>query len=72
MSFKSIWICAQEFAQLKPIDVYHKQIAEVELETEHKVRYEMRCNCLYEEICTLSGGTDEALFYDYNTFIFMS
>lgn len=39
-----------------------------ELEAEHKVRYEMRCNCLYEEICTLSGGVDEALFYDYKTF----
>ena len=32
MSFKSVWICAKEFAQLKPIDVFHKQIADVEIE----------------------------------------
>ena len=39
-----------------------------ELADEHSVRYEMRCNCIYETVCTLSGGEDEALFYDYMTF----
>ena len=34
----------------------------------YSVRYEMRCNCRYEEVCTLSGGEDEFLFYDYKTF----
>lgn len=33
------------------------------------VRYDMRCNCLYQEVCTLSGRTDEILeFYDYKGF----
>lgn len=32
------------------------------------VRFDMRCNCRYEEVCTLSGGNDEFLFYDYKTF----
>ena len=35
---------------------------------EYRVRYEMRCNCIYEEVCTLSGGEDEFLFFDYKTF----
>ena len=34
----------------------------------HSVRYDMRCNCKYEETCTLSGGSDEFLFYDYKAF----
>jgi len=33
------------------------------------VRYEMRCNCTYQEFCTLSGREDELLtFYDYKGF----
>jgi alpha-L-rhamnosidase len=33
------------------------------------VRYDMRCNCLYQEICTLSGRQNECLeFYDYKGF----
>ncbi|MBQ7974841.1 MAG: family 78 glycoside hydrolase catalytic domain, partial [Clostridia bacterium] len=36
--------------------------------SDNQVRYEMRCNCKYEEICTLSGKEDEFLFYDYKTF----
>lgn len=35
---------------------------------DYQVRYDMRCNCIYEEVCTLSGGEDEFLFYDYKTF----
>lgn len=33
-----------------------------------EVRYDMRCNCHYEDVCTLSGGEDEFLFFDYKTF----
>ena len=33
-----------------------------------EVRYEMRCNCTYDETCTLSGYEDEFNFYDYKTF----
>ncbi|WP_168121246.1 family 78 glycoside hydrolase catalytic domain [Paenibacillus sp. HB172176] len=32
------------------------------------VRYEMRCNCLYREIWTLSGRVEEPDFYDYKAF----
>ncbi|MBE7027268.1 MAG: alpha-L-rhamnosidase [Ruminococcaceae bacterium] len=32
------------------------------------VRYQMRCACDYESVCTLSGGKDELLFFDYMTF----
>lgn len=33
------------------------------------VRYDMRCNCLYQEFCTLSGSRDELLtFFDYKAF----
>ncbi|MDT8391997.1 MAG: family 78 glycoside hydrolase catalytic domain [Lentisphaeria bacterium] len=33
------------------------------------VRYDMRCNCLYQEFCTLSGRPDETLeFFDYKGF----
>lgn len=32
------------------------------------VRYEMRCNCKYEERWTLSGKTDVLLPYDYKSF----
>ncbi len=33
-----------------------------------RVRFDMRCNCRYEESITLSGKVDEALFYDYKAF----
>ena len=33
------------------------------------VRFEMRCNCTYQEFCTLSGRADERLeFFDYKGF----
>ncbi len=33
------------------------------------VRYDMRCNCRYQEFCTLSGQPDEELeFFDYKGF----
>jgi alpha-L-rhamnosidase len=40
-----------------------------ELLEPNRVRYDMRCNCLYQEFCTLSGRHDEVLeFYDYKGF----
>jgi len=39
-----------------------------ELNEDGSVRYDLRCNCHYEEICTLSGREDEFLFYDYMAF----
>lgn len=33
-----------------------------------RVRYEMRCNCTYKELWTLSGSEDELEFYDYKAF----
>lgn len=41
---------------------------ETEEDNKYRVRYDMRCNCKYEETCTLSGNEDEFLFYDYKTF----
>ncbi|MBD0378554.1 family 78 glycoside hydrolase catalytic domain [Paenibacillus sedimenti] len=35
------------------------------------VRYEMRCNCRYREIWTLSGRVEEPDFYDYKAFRFV-
>ncbi|UQZ82677.1 Bacterial alpha-L-rhamnosidase [Paenibacillus konkukensis] len=32
------------------------------------VRYELRCNCKYEEVWTLSGGEDVLSFYEYKAF----
>ncbi|QCT01521.1 alpha-L-rhamnosidase [Paenibacillus algicola] len=39
-----------------------------ELQDDGAVRYEMRCNCTYQEVCTLSGGVDEFEFFDYKAF----
>ena len=40
-----------------------------ELDGENRVRYKMRCNCTYQEFCTLSGRPDEQLeFFDYKGF----
>lgn len=40
-----------------------------ETDEPESVRYDMRCNCLYQEFCTLSGRPDELLaFYDYKGF----
>ncbi|MBD2845997.1 family 78 glycoside hydrolase catalytic domain [Paenibacillus sp. IB182496] len=39
-----------------------------ELEPGGRVRWEMRCNCAYREVCTLSGGRDELEQYDYKAF----
>ncbi len=36
-----------------------------ELDADGAVRYNMRCNCNYEEFWTLSGGEDVLLPYDY-------
>jgi alpha-L-rhamnosidase len=37
-----------------------------ELLEPNRVRYDMRCNCLYQEFCILSGREDETLeFFDY-------
>ena len=41
---------------------------ELEGGEQYKVRYNMRCNCKYEEVCTLSGGEDVFDFYDYKCF----
>ena len=35
-------------------------------------RYSMRCYCLYDETCTLSGETDVFEFYDYKTFRYVN
>lgn len=39
-----------------------------ELQTSGRVRYKMRANCIYEDEMILSGGTDEAEFFDYKAF----
>lgn len=39
-----------------------------ELNADKSVRYIMRCNCMYYDICTLSGGEDLFEFYDYKAF----
>jgi hypothetical protein len=39
-----------------------------ELQDSGRVRYELRCNCIYKEIWTLSGQEDELDFYDYKAF----
>lgn len=39
-----------------------------ELREDGFVRYDMRCNCCYKELVTLSGYEDKILFYDYKAF----
>ncbi len=40
-----------------------------ELDDQNRARYEMRCNCHYQEFWTLSGkGKDTLEFYDYKAF----
>lgn len=39
-----------------------------ELQEDGKVRYELRCNCKYEEIWTLDDGICNLEFYDYKAF----
>lgn len=39
-----------------------------ELLDNERVRYEMRCNCTYQEQWTLSGGNDVLDMYDYKAF----
>lgn len=39
-----------------------------ELSDDGSVRYEMRCNCKYEEKWLLSGGEDTLMQYDYKAF----
>ncbi|NOU91253.1 Bacterial alpha-L-rhamnosidase [Paenibacillus sp. LMG 31460] len=39
-----------------------------ELNSDGRTRYEMRCNCVYRELWTLSGSMDEAEFFDYKAF----
>lgn len=39
-----------------------------ELTDENKVRYNLRCNCKYEERWILSGGADELNQFDYKAF----
>ena len=35
-------------------------------------RYDMRCNCKYDETCILSGDEDEFEFFDYKTFRYVN
>lgn len=40
-----------------------------ELNADGSVRYQMRCNCVYDDSFTLAGTNDEIIeFYDYKTF----
>lgn len=39
-----------------------------ELQENGRVRFNMRANCVYEDEMILSGGTDEAEFFDYKAF----
>ena len=52
------------------------QIVEVfcgeEISAPRETRYEMRCNCTYHEICTLSGRLDDFNFYDYKAFRYVT
>lgn len=36
--------------------------------SKNRVRYDMRCNCIYKELWTLSGRKDVLEFYDYKAF----
>ncbi|NHN31302.1 family 78 glycoside hydrolase catalytic domain [Paenibacillus agricola] len=54
-------------AQGKPGQVIEIRCGE-ELQDDGRVRYEMRCNCTYQEKWTLSGAEDELEFYDYKAF----
>lgn len=42
------------------------------LENSLYVRYEMRCNCTYDETLTLSGNEDEVEFFDYKMFRYVN
>ena len=42
-----------------------------ELDEDGNVRFDMRCNCRYEEEWILSGGTDELNQYDYKAFRYL-
>lgn len=42
------------------------------LENPLYVRYEMRCNCTYDETLTLSGNEDEVEFFDYKMFRYVN
>lgn len=42
-----------------------------ELEEDGSVRFQMRCNCNYCDVCTLSGDTDEFDFFDYKAFRYL-
>lgn len=40
-----------------------------ELNSDGSVRYQMRCNCTYQDFCTLAGVPDEQIeFFDYKAF----
>lgn len=45
---------------------------ELEENSSLTVRYDMRCNCKYEEICTLSGKRDDFNFFDYKAFRYVN
>lgn len=45
---------------------------ERETDDSYFVRYDMRCNCHYEEVCTLSGELDELDFFDYKAFRYVN
>lgn len=45
-------------------EVFHAE----ELNEDGSLRYDMRCNCRYHEIVTMSGEADEIEFYDYKGF----
>ena len=42
-----------------------------EMEDETHIRYQMRCNCEYQEFVTLSGELDTIEFYDYKGFRYL-
>ena len=42
------------------------------LENPLYVRYDMRCNCTYDETLTLSGNEDEVEFFDYKMFRYVN
>lgn len=55
-------------AQGKSGDTIEIRCGEELVESGLAVRYDMRCNCMYKETWTLSGGLDELEWYDYKAF----
>ena len=52
--------------------VYVRCGEELDDKNENLARWQMRCNCNYEDILTLSGNVDEVEFFDYKAFRYVN